>query len=223
MNVNVNKIKSIIRGYFLAGLLILAPIMIVAVVFQWIFGGILGWIENVPLRWIFGGQNSEVAGFVRFLLIIGILLGGVIGVSVIGFFSRLYFGKKVFEWLKEGIEKIPLFGPIYSSLDQLFKAISSSGGKQFNRVVYVEYPRKEMWTVAFVTGQADLKGIPSGYLSVFVPTVPNPTSGFYLMVKETEVIESGLKVDEAFKLILSLGVAMPGDHHSVSELKELHE
>jgi len=221
MNVNLNQIRSIIKGYFLAGLLVLAPILIVAVVFQWVFGGILGWIENVPLHWIFRDQSSEVAGVVRFLITIGILLGGVIAVSLVGFFSRLYFGKKVFEWLKEGIERIPLFGPIYSSLDQLFKAISSSGGKQFSRVVYLEYPRKEMWTVGFVTGHADLHGIPKGYLSVFVPTVPNPTSGFYLMVKESEVIESGLKVDAAFKLILSLGVAMP-EHdpsHSHAELK----
>jgi uncharacterized membrane protein len=219
---NFNNLKSIIKGYFLAGLLILAPILIVAIVFQWIFGGLLGWIENVPMRMIFSDQSSEVAGIVRFLITIGILLGGVLLVSIIGFFSRLYFGKKVFEWLKEGIEKIPLFGPIYSSLDQLFTAISSGGGKQFNRVVFLEYPRKGVWTVAFVTGHADFKGIPPGFLSVYVPTVPNPTSGFYLMVSESEVIESGLKVDEAFKLILSLGVAMPGhDHHHLVQPTEI--
>ena len=128
-----------------------------------------------------------------------------------GLFSRLYFGKKVFEWLKEGMQKIPFFGSIYSSLEQLISAISSSGGKQFNRVVFIEYPRKEVWAVAFVTGSAKLKGIPPGYLSVYMPTVPNPTSGFHLMVKEDSVVESGLKVDDAFKLILSLGVAMPHD------------
>ena len=207
------KVKSIIKNHFLSGLLILAPLLIVAVVFQWIFGGMLGWIERNPLQWFFNGQNTEIAGVVRFLFIIGILLGLVILVSLIGFFSRLYFGKKTFEWLKEGIEKIPLFGPIYSSLDQLFKAISSSGGKQFSRVVYIEYPRKGVLAVAFVTGKADLKGIPHGYLSVYIPTVPNPTSGFHLMISESEVIESGLKVDEAFKLILSLGVALP--HHDL--------
>jgi uncharacterized membrane protein len=217
---NFNNLKSIIKGYFLAGLLVLGPIFIVLIVFQWVFGGLLSWIEHGPMLFIVNDQNSDIAGFVRFLIMIGILLGGVLFVSMIGFFSRLYFGKKVFEWLKEGIEKIPLFGPIYSSLDQLFKAISSGGGKQFNRVVYLEYPRKDVWTVAFVTGQSDLRGIPPGYLNVYVPTVPNPTSGFFLMVKETEVKDSGLKVDEAFKMILSLGVAMPGHDVAPKDLPQ---
>ena len=78
-----------------------------------------------------------------------------------------------------------------------------------NKYRDIEYPRKDVWAVAFVTGNAKLKGIPEGYLSVYIPTVPNPTSGFHLMVSEKEVKESGLKVDDAFKLILSLGVAMP--------------
>lgn len=203
------KIPLIIKDHFLSGLLILAPILIVTVVFHWIFGGILGWIENVPLRFLFDTSNQEIQGVIRFLIMIGILLSGVLLVSFIGFFSRLYFGKKVLVWLREWIEKIPFFGAIYSSLDQLFKAVSSQGGKQFNRVVYVEYPRKDMWSLAFVTGEARLKGLPPGMISLFIPAVPVPTSGFHLMVKESEVIESGLKVDEAFKLILSLGTSLP--------------
>jgi uncharacterized membrane protein len=206
------KIKSIITDHFLSGLLILAPISIVTIVFFWIFGGILGWIENVPLRFFFNNADRDIAGFIRLLLSIAILFGGVIGISVVGFFSRLYFGKKLFQWLGEGIEKVPFFGPIYASLRQLFSAISSSGGKQFTRVVYFEYPRKDVWAVGFVTGHATLKGLPPGFLSIFIPTVPIPTSGFHVMVKETEVIESGLKVDEAFKLILSLGAAVPTSH-----------
>jgi uncharacterized membrane protein len=204
----LRTLPSIIKDYFLAGLLVLAPVLIVAIVFQFIFGGLIRWIEQVPFPMLFSDQSSELAGFFKFLIVVGTLLVGVILVSTLGFLSRLYFGRKILDWLKEAIEKIPFFGSVYSSLDQLLKAFSS-GGDQFNRVVYVEYPRKEVWAVAFVTGPANLKGLPPGYLSVFIPTVPNPTSGFHLMVKETEVIESGLKVDEAFKLILSLGIALP--------------
>ena len=205
------KLQNIIKEHFLSGLLVLAPILIVGIVFQWIFGGLLNWIENVPLHWFFEDFGGLVVAFVRLLIMFGIIFGGIFVSSSVGFFSRLYFGRKLFQWLKEGIEKIPFFGAIYSSLDQLFSAISSSGGKQFSRVVFIEYPRKDVWAVAFVTGDADFKGIPQGYISVFIPTVPNPTSGFHLMVRESEVKESGLKVDEAFKLILSLGVAAP--HH----------
>jgi uncharacterized membrane protein len=216
----IEKIKSIITGHFLSGLLIIAPLLIVTIVFFWIFGGVLGWIENVPLKLIFSSADEETAGFIRLLLSISILLSGVVLVSVVGFFSRLYFGKKLFEWLGEGVEKVPFFGPIYASLRQLFSAISSSGGKQFSRVVYFEYPRKGIWALGFVTGQATLKGIPPGFLSIFIPTVPNPTSGFHLMVSESEVVESGLKVDEAFKLILSLGVALPTPHGLHPDEKE---
>lgn len=197
---NVQKIKVMIKDHFLSGLLVLAPILIVAIVFQWIFGGVIRSIHDF---------TGDISPFLHLLIVLGVILAGILAVSLIGLFSRLYFGKKVFEWLKEGIEKIPFFGAIYSSIDQLLGAISSNGGKQFNRVVFVEYPRKEVWAVAFVTGNANLKGLPPGFLSIYVPTVPNPTSGFHLMVKETDVIESGLKVDDAFKLILSLGVAMP--------------
>lgn len=197
---NLQKIKLIIKDHFLSGLIILAPILIVLIVFQWIFGGLIISIHNI---------TGAVSPLVDILILLGVVLAGILVVSLVGLFSRLYFGQKVFEWLKEGMQKIPFFGAIYSSLEQLISAISSSGGKQFNRVVFIEYPRKEVWAVAFVTGNAKLKGIPPGYLSVYIPTVPNPTSGFHLMVKESEVVDSGLKVDEAFKLILSLGVAMP--------------
>ncbi len=205
----IEKIKSIVKEHFLSGLLIIAPMMIVAIVFVWIFGGILGWIENVPLRLIFDRADQEVAGVIRFLVSIAILLGGVILVSAVGMFSRFYFGKQFLQWVREGLEKIPFFGAIYSSLYQLFSAVSASGGKQFSRVVFIEYPRKDVWAVAFVTGKAAFRGIPPGYISVFIPTVPNPTAGFHLMIDEKDVRESGLKVDEAFKLILSLGVAVP--------------
>lgn len=199
---NLQKIKHIIKDHFLSGLIVIAPILIVVIVFQWIFGGLFSSIHE----W-----TGTISPLFDFLIFFGILLSGILMVSLVGLFSRLYFGKKVFEWFKEGMQKIPFFGAIYSSLEQLISAISSSGGKQFSRVVFVEYPRKEVWAIAFVTGNAKLKGIPPGYLSVFIPTVPNPTSGFHLMVQEKEVVESGLKVDDAFKIILSLGVAMPHD------------
>lgn len=208
-SMTIQRIKTIIVEHFLSGLFILAPILIVLVVFRFVFGGLWNWIEAVPLQLIFDDRSSEVAGLVKFLIMLGMLGIGVIGVSALGFFSKLYFGKQVLVWIGEGIQKIPFFGTIYSSLDQLVKTLSSTGGKQFNRVVYVEFPRKEVWAVGFVTGPAHLKGIPAGYLNVFVPTVPNPTSGFHMLVKETEVMESGLKVEEAFKLILSLGISQP--------------
>lgn len=205
----MEKIKKIVKDHFLSGLLILAPILIVLVVANWLLGGLTEWISEVPVQMMFEGRSSELVGVVRFFLVVGFLILGIILVSMLGFFSKLYFGQKALEWITEGLEKIPFFGAIYSSIDQLFKTLSSGSSKQFSRVVYIEYPRTGVWAVGFVTGPSKLKNIPEGYLNVFVPTVPNPTSGFLLLVKEDEIKESGLKVEEAFKLILSLGMAQP--------------
>src|ERR1700758_3538797 len=110
----LQKIKLIIKDHFLSGLIVLAPILIVVIVFQWIFGGLINWINHF---------TGEISPLFHFLIVIGILISGVMIVSLVGLFSRLYFGKKVFEWLKEGIEKIPFFGSIYSTIEQLFNAI----------------------------------------------------------------------------------------------------
>ncbi len=96
---------------------------------------------------------------------------------------------------------------VYSALDQLLRTLAAGGGKQFNRVVYVEYPRKGIWALAFVTGPAREKHIPEGHLNIYIPTTPNPTSGFHLIVSEADVRESGMTVEHAFKTILSLGIA----------------
>jgi uncharacterized membrane protein len=100
---------------------------------------------------------------------------------------------------------------VYSALDQLLRTLANGGGQQFNRVVYIEYPRKGLLAIAFVTGPARGPAVPPGHLNVYVPTTPNPTSGFHLIVPENEVRESLLKVEDAFKTILSLGLAQPGE------------
>lgn len=210
----MERMKKIIKDHFLSGLLILAPVLIVLVVAQWLLGGLTEWIAEVPIRLLFGNQGGELAGVVKYALVLAFFLLGILLISILGFFSKLYFGKKVLEWINEGLERIPFFGAIYSSIDQLVKTLSSSNSKQFSRVVFVEYPRTGAWAVGFVTGQSKLKNIPEGYLNVFVPTVPNPTSGFLLFVKESELKESDLSVEEAFKLILSLGMALPEKHES---------
>ena len=149
------------------------------------------------------------AGLINFVLVVGIALTLSILISLLGLFSKLYFGKKALELFGEQVQRIPVVGTIYSSLDQLLKTLATGGGKQFSRVVYVEYPRVGVWAVAFVTGPVVSKTLPEGFLNVFIPTVPNPTSGFHLIVKESEVKETHMKVEEAFKLILSLGIAQP--------------
>ena len=166
------------------------------------------WIDQVPLQFILG-EGNKTGGLLRAFLIFDALVVGYGLICAVGFISRLYIGKKFVSLLSEVLQKVPIFGTIYSSLDQLAKSVGPSGGKQFSRVVLIEYPRKDVWAVAFVTGELKIRALPAGYLNVYVPTVPNPTSGFHLMVPESDVRESGLKVDEAFRMILSLGISQP--------------
>jgi uncharacterized membrane protein len=144
---------------------------------------------------------------VRALLTMVIGLALAVLVSLLGWASQQYFGQKLLEWIAEVIQRIPVVRSVYSALDQMMRAFGSGGGQQFSRVVYLEYPRQGTWTLAFVTGST--RGGPSNEscLNVFVPTTPNPTGGFFLIVPENQVREAKMGVEDAFRTILSLGVA----------------
>ena len=119
-------------------------------------------------------------------------------------------------WLGQGsrlLNQIPIVKSIYSSVKQVSDTLFSSSGQAFREAVLLQYPRQGMWTIAFVTGRpggvvaAHLN--PEHYLSVYVPTTPNPTSGFFLIVARADVIELPMSVDEALKYIISMGVVAP--------------
>ncbi len=171
------------------------------------------WIDHVPMPWFLEADaHGALRTLLRFVILFSVLGIGFAALSVVGFTSKFYLGKQVWKFIGDVASRIPVLGAIYGTLDQLIRTLSSSGSKQFSRVVYLEFPRKDVWVVGFVTGPIHLKGFSEGYLNVFVPAVPNPTSGFHLIVREAEVRDSGLRVDEAFKMILSLGVAAPAAH-----------
>jgi uncharacterized membrane protein len=206
------NLSALIRGHFFAGLLVVIPLGVIA----WIVTGALGILWGIqdllPDEW--RPENLLVdpglALLLKLAFTFGVGLVLALGISLLGWVSKQYLGQKLLETIAEIIQRIPVVRSIYSALDQLLRALATGSGQQFNRVVYVEYPRKGMWTLAFVTGPARGPAAPPGHLNIFVPTTPNPTSGFHLLVPENEVRDSGMKVEEAFKTILSLGIAQPG-------------
>jgi uncharacterized membrane protein len=207
------QLTSLIRSYFFSGMLVGLPLGVIAWISVsvletlWLLPGILpdAW---QPRYWI---QDSSAAELVNALIVLGLAVLLVLGVSLLGWVSTQYLGKKLLEMLAHLIQRIPVLRSIYSALDQLLRTFTSGSGQQFNRVVYIEYPRKGCWTLAFVTGEARApQGLQEGqFLNVYVPTTPNPTSGFHLIIEESEVRESGMNVEEAFRTILSLGIAQP--------------
>jgi uncharacterized membrane protein len=190
-------------------MLILIPLMVTG----WMIGAFVrflcGFQEWLPSSW--REAMSESPQILTLLIEVGFSIAIAVvlamGISFLGWISQQYLGKKLLEWVSELIQRIPVLRSVYSALDQMLKALGSGGGQQFSRVVYLEYPRQGLWTLGFVTGSVRNKALPDGMLNVFVPTTPNPTGGFYLLVPESQVRDSGMGVEDAFRTILSLGVA----------------
>ncbi len=147
----------------------------------------------------------SVPGFGVILSVIIILLTGMIAANLLG-------GKLVALW-ELVLSRIPLVRSVYSAVKQLTETLFSSSGQSFRKVLMIEYPRKGLWTLAFQTGtevgEAQRK-TGTDVVSVYVPTTPNPTSGFFLMVPKADVIELDMSVDEGLKMIISMGVVIPG-------------
>jgi len=210
----ISKCASLLKSHFFSGLFVVIPLAVIG----WIASSIFGLLAQVqmlvpdrlkPENFI---PNESLAQLVNVGITVGVILSIALLISLLGWSSKHFVGRKALEWIAEVIERIPVIRSIYSSLDQLLKTISSGGGKQFSRVVYVEYPRKGIWVIAFVTAPANgfaPNGTPTTekFLNLYVPTTPNPTSGFHLIVAESEVRESYMKVEDAFKTLLSLGIA----------------
>ena len=198
-------IKKIIRKYFLAGLLALIPLFLTGWVLLGLMGltdRVLGLIPKIYRPESFIGFPIPGLGLILSLAII-FLIGALI-TNVIGR-GLLAHGERV-------MKNIPLLRWFYFSTKQLLEAIFVQGEDSFRRVILVEYPRKGIYSIGFVTGEA--RGqldehVPGPAYTVFVPTTPNPTSGYLIVVPESEAIPLDWSVDEAFRIIISAGVLVP--------------
>jgi uncharacterized membrane protein len=191
-------LKRVFRAYFLTGLLVLGPLVISVYVIKII----IDTADNVFVtnRWL------PLPGLGVFVALLLILLAGFLAKNVLGRF--------LFAGAGDVIARIPIIGGIYSSTKQVFEALLGNGNSQFGRVVLIPYPHNETFTLAFVTSETIPSHIqklfPEPVLSVYVPTTPNPTSGFFLYVAKSKVRDTQFSVDTAFKEILSLGMARSG-------------
>ncbi len=142
-----------------------------------------------------------------------VMVGGLL---LTGIFAANIFGQW---WLTQGsrvLNKIPIVKSIYSSVKQVSDTLFSSSGNAFREAVLVEYPRHGAWTIAFVTGKPSgeaAEHLTGDYVSLYVPTTPNPTSGFFLMVPRADVKGLNMSVDEALKYVISMGVVAPPTSH----------
>lgn len=207
------------RKYFITGLLILVPLAITL----WVLNLVIGTMDQslllLPESWrlkmfmmLPDGWRPEAqppyripgAGVILTLLI----------VFTTGLATRNFVGKKVVALWEALLIRIPVVNSIYSSVKQVSDTVFSSSGNAFRKAVLVPYPHPDSWTIAFVTGVpgGDAKNHLQGdYISVYVPTTPNPTSGFFLMMRKADTVELEMTVDEALKYIVSMGVVAPAE------------
>ena len=201
------------KKYLIAGLLVWLPLAITI----WVLHSVLGLLDGV-FGWLLSASQAvlpqaateplemlrHIPGLGVIVMLVGLLLTGVFAANMVGQW-----------WLRQGglmLNRIPIVKSIYSSVKQVSDTLFSSSGNAFREAVLVQYPRPGAWTIAFVTGRPGGEAavhLPGDYLSLYVPTTPNPTSGFFLMVPRADVIELAMSVDEALKYVISMGVVAP--------------
>jgi uncharacterized membrane protein len=197
--------RQLIKRYFLTGLLIWVPLAITA----WVLSLIVNSMDQSLLllpraihpQTLFG-FNIPGAGVILTLVII--LLTGLLATN--------FIGQRLVIWWEKLLARIPVVNSIYNSVKQVSDTLFSSSGNAFRKALLVQYPRAGSWTIAFLTGKPGgdvLNHLKGDYVSVYVPTTPNPTSGFFLMLPRSEVIELEMDVNEALKYIVSMGVVAP--------------
>lgn len=201
------------KKYLIAGLLVWLPMAITIWLLHAVLGlldGVFGWMISASQAVLPAGAAEplemlrRIPGLGVIVMLIGLLLTGMFATNIVGQW-----------WLRQGsrlVHRIPIVKSIYSSIKQVSDTLFSSSGNAFREAVLVQYPRTGAWTIAFVTGRPGGEAahhLSGDYLSVYVPTTPNPTSGFFLMVPRSDVIELAMSVDEALKYVISMGVVAP--------------
>ena len=189
------------RKYFITGALVLVPLAITAWVLHFVIATLDQSLVLVPREW---RPETYIPGLGAIITLAIVFLTGVLTKNLVGkWFVRLW---------ERLVQRIPVVNSIYGSVKQVSDTLFSSSGNAFRKAVLIPYPHEHSYTIAFLTGVpgGDVQNHLVGeYVSVYVPTTPNPTSGFFLMMERSRVVELDMTVDTALKYIVSMGVVAP--------------
>lgn len=206
-----SQTKMTLKGYLVAGLLLWLPVTVTL----WVLSLILGTMDSIINLLPSALQPEQLFGFhlpgLGVVITILLLLGtGMLAANVVG--------KRMIVMGDQMLSRIPVVKGIYSSVKQVSDTLLSDSGQAFRKALLVQFPHQGTWTVAFVTGKPaaqvlDHLGYGEEYLSVYVPTTPNPTSGYFVVVAKKDTRELDMSVDEALKYVISMGVVAPQLQH----------
>ena len=197
-----------LRGSFLTGLVVIAPIGLTL----WLIWTVAGWVDSwvlpfVPI-WLrpdqYVGLNIRGVGVILFLIF----------TVVVGWLAKGIIGRSLINWGESLVHNLPVIRSVYKGLKQIAETVFAQSDTSFDRACLVEYPRKGIWAIAFISktarGEVDAKiDREGGKTAVFLPTTPNPTSGFLLFVPKSDLIELEMSVEDAAKLVISAGLVYP--------------
>lgn len=209
---------SLLRRYFISGLLVWVPILVTILVIKFL----ADMLNSIFLLLPKNSQPDAILGF--HVPGIGVVLI-VLLILFTGAIVANFMGKKIVIYWDAMISRIPVVRTVYMGVKQTMETLFTPGGNSFRKVLLVEYPRPGMWTLAFLTGDSTPEVMQNingeEMVSLYVPTTPNPTSGFLLMVARKNVIELNMSVEQALKFVISLGVMQPMVPPLVNDEKKL--
>lgn len=194
------------RKWLFAGLLVLAPLIITVWVLEWVVSTLDKTLQILPRAW----QPDQFMGL--HIPGLGVIFAFVVVLSI-GALASNIIGNKLVSWWHAMLHRIPVVRSIYSGVKQVSDTLFSEKGNAFRKALLIQWPREGMWTIGFLTGapSGDLATHLEGeHLSVYVPTTPNPTGGYFVMLKKSDCIELEMSVDEALTYVISMGVIVPG-------------
>ncbi len=194
----MNSITQNFRSKLFAGVATLLPLYLTFFVIKFLFVTLEEMSDPLLKRF-----NLDIPG-------LGIILT-VLLIYILGFLVTNFLGRKIFNIGERIVKKVPIVNMIYTTLKQITDTFTKGSTDAFEGAVYIQYPRQGLWTMAFISGESKTKdGVP--YYHLFVPTTPNPTSGFFLMIPQADTVATGMSVEDGLKTIISGGLLAPDEN-----------
>ncbi|MGF1590565.1 MAG: DUF502 domain-containing protein [Pleurocapsa sp.] len=222
----LQRLKQNLKSDLIAGLLVVIPLATTI----WLSISIAKWAIDLFTRIPkqinpFDGLDPVLTNILNFSVGLAVPL---LSILIIGLMARNIVGRWLLDFGEQFLQAIPLAGSVYKTLKQILETLLGDSKTKFRRVVIVEYPRRGVWTMGFVTGKVSPQlqaHLTEEMISVFIPTTPNPTSGWYAIIPQQEAIDIDISIEDAFKILISGGIVSPEtpavkQHLAVSKSKK---
>jgi uncharacterized membrane protein len=223
----IERLKQDLKNDLIAGLLVIIPLATTIWLTITIANWVINFLTQIPKQLNpFDGLHPILVNILNLLVGLAVPL---LSILLIGLMARNIAGRWLLDFGERLLQAIPLAGQVYKTLKQLLETLLKDSNGRFRRVILVEYPRRGIWAIAFVTGaiSAEIQAQMSRpMLSVFIPTTPNPTTGWYAVVPEDEVVNLSMSIEDAFKIVVSGGIVAPNTPlvlTTVSKLEVKHD